>query len=294
MSSGYYIVPKLVEDSSLKRARVDNNDGTYSIRTTAAMNPTDISPVTDRMGNLTDSAWDGTSSSAALIPIEKHGAQSTDAIKATIGTTSDTSSDSTVIGLLKQVAAGSGGSGADLTAIEAVLGTTSDTTSDNTLSGKELSIKTNTASIATDSSTTASNTTSISTSASTIATNTGNAATAIGAQSDVAWSSGNGSLISISKAIVDQESDIYTSVSSISTATSDINDNIGSASDAAWASGDGTLVALGKKTATEATAIDTNTEAIKNATGTTTDSAWDGTSPSATVISLLKGICNKL
>lgn len=61
------VVPKLVEDISLKRTRVETEDG-EAIRVEST-NSTDLSPVTD-----------------------------------TLGTTEDLSTDNTVIGLLKSIA----------------------------------------------------------------------------------------------------------------------------------------------------------------------------------------------
>ena len=62
------VVPKLVEDVSLKRARTETTDGD-AIRVTTAGPGTDLTPLEEAMG-----------------------------------TTSDTSSDPTVIGLLKSIA----------------------------------------------------------------------------------------------------------------------------------------------------------------------------------------------
>lgn len=67
MAQGHYVIPKLVEDVSLKRARVELDSGETAIRTTS--------------GSSTDVT----------------------AISTAVGTQGDTSADSTVIGLLKRI-----------------------------------------------------------------------------------------------------------------------------------------------------------------------------------------------
>lgn len=62
------VVPELVEDVTLKRARTETSDGSSAIRVSST-NSTDLSPVTD-----------------------------------TLGTTEDSSTENTVIGLLKSIA----------------------------------------------------------------------------------------------------------------------------------------------------------------------------------------------
>ena len=62
------VVPELVEDVTLRRARTETSDGTSAIRVSST-NSTDLSPVTD-----------------------------------TLGTTEDSSTENTVIGLLKSIA----------------------------------------------------------------------------------------------------------------------------------------------------------------------------------------------
>ena len=62
MSSGFCVIPKLVEDPSLKRARVDNGDGTYSIRTKGD---------SDAVGSTSDVDWDGVDPNATVISLLK-------------------------------------------------------------------------------------------------------------------------------------------------------------------------------------------------------------------------------
>ena len=95
------ILPKYVSEETLKRARVDTEDGP-AIRVETS-NSTDLSPVTDALGTTEDQSTDNT-----VIGLLKNisDTNSTDLspVTDTLGTTSDQSTDSTVIGLLKSIA----------------------------------------------------------------------------------------------------------------------------------------------------------------------------------------------
>lgn len=96
-------VPLLVEEPTLKKAKVELSNGQTAVRMTGdiVIDPeVSLGPVTDALGETTD-----------------------------------TSSDNTVIGLLKNIASSSGGSGTDVSNIEEVLGTKTDLASDGTICG---------------------------------------------------------------------------------------------------------------------------------------------------------------
>lgn len=65
MSSGFYVVPKLVEDTSLKRSRIELQDGSTAIKVSEAA-PADLSPVTDSLGETGDAAWTGTGDATVI------------------------------------------------------------------------------------------------------------------------------------------------------------------------------------------------------------------------------------
>ena len=116
------IVPELVTDTSLKRSRIDNSDGTSSIRVsnTTEPVPVDLSTletntgdiknysqtINDKVGFKTDAAWDGETTNPSMISLLKKTASNSvdlSSVTTPLGTTEDTSSDSTVIGLLKSI-----------------------------------------------------------------------------------------------------------------------------------------------------------------------------------------------
>ena len=116
------IVPELVTDTSLKRSRIDNSDGTSSIRVsnTTEPVPVDLSTlesttgdiktysqaINDKVGFKTDAAWDGETTNPSMISLLKKTASNSvdlSSVTTPLGTTADTSSDSTVIGLLKSI-----------------------------------------------------------------------------------------------------------------------------------------------------------------------------------------------
>lgn len=70
MSSGYHIIPKLVEDTSLKRSRIELQDGSTAIKVSEAA-PADLSPVTDSLGETGDTAWNGSDLNATVISLLK-------------------------------------------------------------------------------------------------------------------------------------------------------------------------------------------------------------------------------
>lgn len=96
-------VPQLVEEPTLKKAKVVLANGDVAVRMTGDIV---IDP------------------EVSLVPV-------TDAL----GETTDTSSDNTVIGLLKNIASSGGGSSTDVSNIEEVLGTKTDLASDGTICG---------------------------------------------------------------------------------------------------------------------------------------------------------------
>lgn len=53
------VVPELVEDVTLKRARTETTDGTSAILVSTT-NGTDLSPVTDTLGTTEDSSTENT------------------------------------------------------------------------------------------------------------------------------------------------------------------------------------------------------------------------------------------
>lgn len=120
--SAFNVFPKYVTDDTLKRARVDNN-GTTSIRVSNTTEPTpaDLSTlesntgdiktysqaINDKVGFKTDAAWDGETSNPSIISLLKKTSNNSvdlSSVTTPLGTTADTSSDSTVIGLLKSIA----------------------------------------------------------------------------------------------------------------------------------------------------------------------------------------------
>ena len=120
--SGYQVFPKYVAEDTLKRARIDGDSGT-SIRVTATNpepTPVDLSTletntgdiktysqaINDKVGFKTDAAWDGETTNPSMISLLKKTASNSvdlSSVTTPLGTTADTSSDSTVIGLLKSI-----------------------------------------------------------------------------------------------------------------------------------------------------------------------------------------------
>ena len=70
MSNGFYVVPKLVEDTSLKRSRIELQDGSSAIKVSETT-PADLSPVTNTLGDPSDDAWDGLASNPTIISLLK-------------------------------------------------------------------------------------------------------------------------------------------------------------------------------------------------------------------------------
>ena len=122
-------VPDLTQDVSLKRARVDISRDTSAIRVAGTVVPGDITPITEALGTTEDTTSNNTVIGLLKQEVAKE-IPTTDltSITDTLGTTSDTTSDNTVIGLLKQEVAKPA---ADLTA----LGTTTDLRTDDTVIG---------------------------------------------------------------------------------------------------------------------------------------------------------------
>lgn len=106
------IVPELVTDTSLKRSRIDNSDGTSSIRVsnTTEPVPVDLSTLESNTGDIKTADQ---------------------AISSAVGSTTDADTDSTAIGLLKKISTNT----VDLTSVTTPLGTTADTSSDSTVIG---------------------------------------------------------------------------------------------------------------------------------------------------------------
>lgn len=100
-----YVVPQLVEDVTLKRSRMETEEGDVIRVTDVNGGSTDLSPITDTLGATDDPATDSTvigllKNIKADIPL----ATDLSDIEGALGTTSDQSTDPTVIGLLKSIA----------------------------------------------------------------------------------------------------------------------------------------------------------------------------------------------
>lgn len=108
------ILPKLTEEVNLKRARVNTEDG-FAIRVSSVNegSSVDLTTLETSTGNIETSA---------------------SAVAETVGSTEDTASVSTVVGLLKKID-GDLPSSTDLSGVTGALGTTSDTSSDSTVIG---------------------------------------------------------------------------------------------------------------------------------------------------------------
>lgn len=61
----FYVEPKLTEDTTLKRARVDLDSQTSAVRVTG-VTPTDLSPITDALGDPDDAAWSGVGNATVI------------------------------------------------------------------------------------------------------------------------------------------------------------------------------------------------------------------------------------
>lgn len=100
-----WVVPKLVEDVSLKRARVDSTDGTSAIIVQGVdtpVTPTDLTPITNALGTRTDTTSDNSIIGLLKQEVAKPATDLT-AVTDALGETTDTSSDNTVVGLLKRI-----------------------------------------------------------------------------------------------------------------------------------------------------------------------------------------------
>lgn len=60
MANGHYVIPKLVEDTSLKRARVVDNNGDSYIRVTGTVTSSDLDPIKEALGDPTDTSSEST------------------------------------------------------------------------------------------------------------------------------------------------------------------------------------------------------------------------------------------
>lgn len=60
MANGHYVIPKLVEDTSLKRARVVDGNGDSYIRVTGTVTSSDLDPIKEALGEPTDTSSDNT------------------------------------------------------------------------------------------------------------------------------------------------------------------------------------------------------------------------------------------
>lgn len=65
------VVPKSTCDVNLKQVRVIDAQGKSYIRMTGATTSTDLTPITDALGQTTDPAWDGADPSATIISLLK-------------------------------------------------------------------------------------------------------------------------------------------------------------------------------------------------------------------------------
>lgn len=60
MANGHYVIPKLVEDTSLKRARVVDGNGDSYIRVTGTVTSSDLDPIKEALGEPTDTSSENT------------------------------------------------------------------------------------------------------------------------------------------------------------------------------------------------------------------------------------------
>lgn len=236
------IFPKYVSDDTLKRARVDTSDGpSIRVAGTFSGSSTDITPITDALGTTSD-----TSSTPTLIGLTKLGNSSLNDIDYTalsidtkvgnlatpigdiktgvtslntaIGTTADTSSVPTLIGLTKLGNSSLNGIDYTTTSIDTKVGNlatpigdiktgiTSITSDVGTIETDVDSISTKTGNIETmlgnNLGNIALSTTMIETYTDNISTSTQSSSLALGNKADAAWSgSGSGSIIAILKSI---------------------------------------------------------------------------------------------
>lgn len=299
------IVPQLVEDNSLKRARTTITEGgeeKEAIRVTSVggNGNLDSQGVADAMGKQASEVLPGSVLSSL------HQGLASDIIRNSTLSTIETNTD--VLGAKSDAAWSGTGSGTlnavakrtsdDAHAAADVLGTTSDPLVTSGNSGS-INSRLRYVSAGLD---------DIGYAAVNINTNTGTSASA-------AWTgTGNGTLISIGKrtsndthaaaevlgtttdAMVSYSADgsINGRLKALSNYTADARSHIqdiktymGSTSAVTWTgSGSGSLNAIAKRTSND-------TNATATATGTQSDAAWSGTGD-GTVIALLKGIYNKL
>ena len=97
--------PDLVQDVSLKRARVDREDGKSAIIVQGIdtpVTPTDLTPITNALGTRTDTTSDNSIIGLLKQEVAKPATDLT-AVTDALGETTDASSDNTVIGLLKRI-----------------------------------------------------------------------------------------------------------------------------------------------------------------------------------------------
>lgn len=65
------IVPELVSDTTLKRARTTTGGGEEAIRVASTIDPSNLDPVTNSLGKTDDAAWDGSDPDATVISLLK-------------------------------------------------------------------------------------------------------------------------------------------------------------------------------------------------------------------------------
>lgn len=232
--------PKYVSDETLKRARVDTADGpSIRVAGTFSGSSTDITPISDALGTTSD-----TSSDPTLIGLTKLGNSSLNGI------------DYTAMSIDTKV----GSVGSTVDNIKTAIGTTADTSSDPTLIG--LTKLGNSSLNGIDY-----NTISIDTKVGNIGTDVGDIKTGVTSMtSDIGT--------------------IQTDVDSISTKTGTIETLLGN--------NIGNIALSASNIDTNTGYIRTNTANSSTTLGTKSDVAWDGITANPSVISLLKGIVNKL
>lgn len=223
MALGHYIIPKLVEEVSLKRARteLDNGDeairvvttnggGTISVDAQDFADGTGLAPAQTYAGSVNHRLLTLTANSTT-------NTQNITALSTTLGQTTDTSASASVMGVLKGISENIPAASdlstvdANTTTLATSIGTTTDTASDSTVIGILKDITGNLPSSA-DLTTVNTNTGTLVTTAGSINTTTGT---------------------------------INTTTSSMNTTLGTINSTQGTVSDAAWTgTGDATVIAL--------------------------------------------------
>lgn len=281
MTLGHYIIPKLVEEVSLKRARTELDNGDEAIRVVTTNGggtiSVDAQDFADGTGLAPAQTYAG-SVNHRLLTLAANSTTNTQnitALSTTLGQTTDTSASASVMGVLKGISENIPAASdlstvdANTTTLTTSIGNTTDTASDSTVIGILKDITGNLPSSA-DLTTVNTNTGSLVTTTGTINTTTSALATSIGNTTDTA---SDPTVIGLLK---DVAGNLPTSAD-----LTTVNTNTGS------------LVTTTDTINTTTSTMNTTLGTINSTQGSVSDAAWTGTGD-ATVIALLKGIVNKL